>query len=170
VFEALNRMEKIKNLILLLGAPNDEQGNLSVMALNRNECAYNFYCHNEGTAILCTGGIGEHFNRTEKPHGAYAKAYLTERGVAERDLLSCVLSTNTYEDFMLSKEIIKQISPDLFIVITSDFHMKRARLLQEKLIGYPNVIFIAAKSTVSSEEFDLLSLHEQKAIQRILES
>jgi hypothetical protein len=71
---------------------------------------------------------------------------------------------------MLSKESIRQISPDLFIVITSDFHMKRARLLQEKLIHYPNVIFLAAKSTISSEEFDMLSLHGQKAIQRILES
>jgi uncharacterized SAM-binding protein YcdF (DUF218 family) len=163
-------MEKIKNLILLLGAPNDELGQLSVMALNRNECAYNFYCHNEGTAILCTGGMGEHFNRTEKPHAAYAQAYLMERGVAEGDLFPCVLSTNTYEDFMLSKEIIKEISPDLFIVITSDFHMERAKLLQYKLIDYPNVLFIAAKSTVSHEELNLLSLHEQQAIRRILES
>ena len=161
-------MEKIKNLILLLGAPNDEQGNLSVMALDRNECAFNFYCHNEGTTILCTGGMGEHFNRTEKPHGAYAQAYLMERGVAEKDLLPCVLSTNTDEDFMLSKEIIKKISPDLFIVITSDFHMKRAKLLQEKLIDYPNVLFIAAKSTVSPDELNLLLRHEQQAIRRIL--
>jgi len=163
-------MKKIKNLLLLLGSPNDDQGNLSVMALNRNECAYNFYCHNEGTAILCTGGIGEHFNRTEKPHAAYAKAYLRERGVAEVDFLPFILSTNTYEDFMLSKKVIDQISPDLLVVMTSDFHMRRARLLQEKLIDYPNVIFIAAKSTVSSEEFDLLSLHEQNAIQRIIDN
>ena len=163
-------MGKIKNLIILLGAPNDEQGNLSVMALNRNECAYNFYFHNEGTAIVCTGGIGGHFNRTEKPHGAYAKAYLMERGVAERDLLPCVLSTNTYEDFTLSKGIVEQVCPDLLIVITSDFHMERARLLQKKIVDYPNVIYIAAKSTVSSDEFEALSLHEQNAIQRIMDN
>jgi uncharacterized SAM-binding protein YcdF (DUF218 family) len=71
---------------------------------------------------------------------------------------------------MLSKEIIKEISPDLFIVITSDFHMERAKLLQYKLIDYPNVLFIAAKSTVSHKELNLLSLHEQQAIRRILES
>ena len=57
----------MKYIILLLGAPNDEQGRLSQMAQDRIDCAYNLYANNEHMTFLCTGGYGQHFNTTIGP-------------------------------------------------------------------------------------------------------
>ena len=48
----------MKQIVLTLGAPNDEQGNLSPMAVDRLECTLGLYLHNDGVKILCTGGFG----------------------------------------------------------------------------------------------------------------
>lgn len=47
----------MKQIVLTLGAPNDEQGNLSPMAVDRLECTLGLYLHNDDVKILCTGGI-----------------------------------------------------------------------------------------------------------------
>lgn len=49
----------MKQIVLTLGAPNDEQGNLSPMAVDRLECTLGLYLHNDDVKILCTGGFGE---------------------------------------------------------------------------------------------------------------
>ena len=110
----------MKYIILLLGAPNDEQGRLSQIAQDRIDCAYNLYANNEHMTFLCTGGYGQHFNTANQPHAYYAKQALLKRGVKEKDFLPFILSTNTYEDFKISKEIIEKELPDMLIVITSD--------------------------------------------------
>ena len=71
----------MKYIILLLGAPNDEQGRLSQMAQDRIDCAYNLYANNEHMTFLCTGGYGQHFNTTNRPHAYYAKQALIKKGV-----------------------------------------------------------------------------------------
>lgn len=58
----------MKRIILLLGAPNDDFGNLSKIALDRADCAFGIYSNNESIQLLCTGGCGKHFNTTNKPH------------------------------------------------------------------------------------------------------
>lgn len=47
----------MKQIVLTLGAPNDEQGNLSPMAVDRLECTLGLYLHNDGVKILCTGDL-----------------------------------------------------------------------------------------------------------------
>lgn len=95
----------MKQIVLTLGAPNDEQGNLSSMAVDRLECTLGLYLHNDGVKILCTGGFGESFNTTNHPHAYYSKRFLIERGVRESDFLEFALTTNTVEDFRMSKPI-----------------------------------------------------------------
>lgn len=89
----------MKQIVLTLGAPNDEQGNLSPMAVDRLECTLGLYLHNNDVKILCTGGFGESFNTTNHPHAYYSKRFLIERGVKESDFLEFALTTNTVEDF-----------------------------------------------------------------------
>ncbi|MBC9795717.1 YdcF family protein [Sinomicrobium weinanense] len=157
----------MKNLILLLGAPNDEKGNLSPIAIDRSKCAYNLYVNNNNMSFLCTGGFGEHFNKTNKPHAHYAKEFLIRMGVKENEFLPFVLSENTYEDFTKSKKMIEEIAPDVLFIVSSDFHMERVRLIHDKILGYPNVIFLAAGSTLSSEELLPLREHEKNAVRRL---
>lgn len=157
----------MKCIILLLGSPNDDKGNLSQIAKDRINCAHSVYKSNISIKILCTGGFGEHFNTTDVPHAQYAKEALVKMGVCENDFLTFVLSSNTYEDFEKAKTIIEQELPDLLIVVTSDFHMERVKLLQKRILNYPKVIFIPAKSNLSESELLPLINHEKSAIERL---
>lgn len=154
----------MKSIILLLGSPNDEKGQLSQIALNRIECAYNLYANNEQMRIICTGGFGQHFNTTNQPHAFYTKQTLIEMGVNKEAFLPFILSANTYEDFEKSKELIEKELPEILFIVTSDFHTERARILHNRIINYPQTIFIPAKSSLSEGELSTLIAHEQRAI------
>lgn len=160
----------MKKIILLLGSPNDENGVLSQIARDRIDCAYNLYTQNDTIQILCTGGFGEHFNVTDKPHAHYAKQELIRKGVNEKDILPFALSSNTYDDFIKAKPIIEKQNPGLLIIVTSDFHVARAKLLYERTLNYPNVFFIPAKSSLSDKELQPLIKHEETSIKKLHQS
>ncbi|MDU1892548.1 MAG: YdcF family protein [Dysgonomonas sp.] len=157
----------MKKIVLILGAPNDDQGVLSNIALDRLNCAYEFYKCNDNVKLLCTGGFGKHFNTTDKPHVSYAMSFLINKGIPEDSLLEPVLSSNTVDDFRLAKERILSYYPSILIIITSDFHIERVRILQKVIINFPDVIFISAKSTLPEEELYFLIKHEEKAIREL---
>lgn len=153
------------NMILCtLGAPNDDDGNLSPIAKDRLNCTYALYSANPTAAIICTGGFGEHFNRTPHPHSYYAKRFLVKKGIPANAFLESPLSANTVEDFTFSKPIISDTSPDLLVLITSDFHMPRARFLFEKIIRYPKTLFVPVQSTLKKSEMKALRAHEERAL------
>lgn len=157
----------MKKLVLILGAPNDDKGNLSRIALDRLNCAFDFYRCNDEVTILCTGGFGKHFNTTDKPHASYAISYLINKGIPEIDFLDPVLSSNTVDDFRLVKDPILSYDPSLLVVITSDFHMQRVKLLQKIIIDFAAVIFVPAKSSLPEDELVFLIEHEEKAIEEL---
>lgn len=159
----------MKKIILLLGSPNDSQGNLSRTAVDRNECAYSIYTRNDDVKILCTGGYGEHFNTTGLPHAQYAKDYLSAKGVEEEDFMTFILSSNTYEDLEMAKPVIEEHNPELLIVITSDFHMERVRILFKRLVDYPRTLFVPATTTLDDEQLLPLILHEEHAVKKLKE-
>ena len=136
--------------ILLLGASNDANGELSQMAIDRLECAYSIYANNSDISFLCTGGFGEHFNTTQMPHAEYLRQRLLQKGVKNEDFLPHIISSNTYEDIHKLKEVINCMPIDLLIVVTSDFHVERVRMLYEMFIRHENVIFIPATSALSN--------------------
>lgn len=157
----------MNHIILVLGAPNDESGNLSQIALDRLECAYSLYTNNEHTRILCTGGFGEHFNKSIQPHAYHAKRFLISKGVREADFLEFASSSNTVEDFRKSKSIIEKESPAILLIVTSDFHMERVKILHDLILNYPAVVFIPAKSSLMEIELIPLINHEKKAIKQL---
>lgn len=157
----------MNTILLLLGSPNNERGELSQIAIERINCAYNIYKSNNNIKLLCTGGFGEHFNKTSFPHAHYAQNALIEKGVLQNDFLPFVLSSNTYEDFEMAKPTIENNAPDLLIVVTSDFHMERAILLHKKLIDYPRTIFLPAKSSLCKSLLLPLIKHEKNAIKQL---
>ncbi|WP_343560614.1 YdcF family protein [Sphingobacterium sp.] len=156
-------------MILVLGAPNDAQGNLAQIAQDRLNCACNLYLRNPGFKIVCTGGFGAHFNTTDQPHYFYAHKFLIEKGVPKHALGDGILSANTVEDFKLSRALIMEQNPQILIVVTSDFHMQRAQLLYQRYIDYPKVVFVPAPSSLSKEELVPLIAHESAAVKRLRE-
>lgn len=157
----------MKTIILVLGSPNDDLGNLSEIALDRLNCVIDLYDKDKEIKILCTGGFGKQFNRTNIPHATYAHSYLISKGVNKKDFLPDVHSSNTVDDFRMAKEVITKEEPEMLIIVTSDFHIKRAKLLHNLLMNYPFTIFVSAKSSLSQKELEPLILHEKKAIQAL---
>ncbi|PSL43840.1 DUF218 domain-containing protein [Chitinophaga niastensis] len=158
---------KVKGLILSLGAPNDLSGNLSLMAQERLNAVLNIYQYNTALQIACTGGIGKHFNETAHPHYYYSHLYLQKHGVPVSALATPVNSTNTIEDFTLSRELIYALSPAVLIIVTSDFHVERVKIIHGKFVNYPNTIFWGATTAVTDDVLHQLKQHEKKAIERL---
>ncbi len=156
-------------LLIILGAPNDHLGNLSQIAKDRLTCANDFYSANNDFKIICTGGFGQHFNTTDKPHFAYAQAFLMEKGIPAAAFLNGAPSANTIEDFQMTQIAVQELQPAIVALITSDFHIPRARILYHKIINYPQVVFIPASSTLPEEELTPLLEHEAQALKRLEE-
>ena len=120
--------------------------------------------------ILCTGGQGDHFNITDKPHTYYAQNFLSLKGINPDRFLPGIPSKNTIEDFTLSKNTIEEINPDLLIIITSEFHMERVQLISETLIPSLNKFFVSVASSLMDSELKPLIEHEKIAVNFLKEN
>ena len=156
-----------KLAIIVLGSPNDSEGHLSTIAIERCQRALTEYAQNPDAKILPTGGWGEHFNTTNKPHGHYLRQYLTTHGVPEGDILECAESANTIQDAQLARPIVERHGITDLIVVTSDFHIPRAQFLFRR--EFPNVrlTFSASKTNLREAEIIKRTQHERQALARL---
>ncbi len=157
-----------KEILIILGSPNSPEGILSNISKSRLDyCLENYI---DGKQILCTGGWGDHFNTSDKPHAEYSKAYLIKNGVLENAFLDFALSSNTVDDAVKIKPIIQNIKNSSLTIITSDYHVDRVRLIFEEILNGYEMSFIGAKSNLDKEALTLLENHEKKAIQSIIDN
>lgn len=162
--------EMKKTAIIVLGSPNDSEGNLSSMGIERCQQALAEYALYPDAKILPTGGWGEHFNTTDKPHGYYVRQYLVAHGVPEDRILECAESSNTVEDAQLAKPIIERHGITDLIVVTSDFHIPRAQFLFQREFPKIRLVFSAAKTNLPEDDLARRKQHEEKALARLKEN
>ncbi|HET9914514.1 MAG TPA: YdcF family protein, partial [Anaerolineales bacterium] len=117
---------------MILGSPNSADGKLYSVARGRCELALGEYAKHPGWRILLTGGYGAHFNTTGRPHAAYLRDYLVERGVPAEAIVEFAESATTLEDASLSKPIVLKYGAPQILVVTSDYHIDRARYVFER--------------------------------------
>jgi hypothetical protein len=173
----------LQGLIVVLGSPNAEDGELYSVARQRCEQALAEYARRRALAksaqrhrwkFLLTGGYGEHFNTTDKPHAAYLMRYLVERGVPHDAFVEFAESGNTLEDASLAKPIVQRYEVFEIVVVTSDFHLDRARVIFEREFSDTNVriTFSVCKTDEQTYEFDLEAQkqHERKSLARLRKS
>jgi uncharacterized SAM-binding protein YcdF (DUF218 family) len=124
--------------------------------------------------FLLTGGHGAHFNTTEQPHAAYVKRHLVSRGVPAQEILDFVESTNTLQDASLSKPIVLKYGIPEIVVITSDYHIDRARYVFQREFAGTGVRleFLASQTDEKACEFNLAAQkkHEQQALAKLRET
>ena len=161
----------LNGLIVVLGSPNTEDGEMYSVARERCQVALDEYASRPGWKILLTGGYGAHFNTTHQPHAAYLKRYLTARGVPQHDIVEFAESSNTIEDASLSKPIVRGYEVRRILVITSDYHQDRARYVFEKEFADTDVRieFSIAQTdeTVCELDLEALKQHEEAALERL---
>jgi uncharacterized SAM-binding protein YcdF (DUF218 family) len=158
--------ENVPGIIVLLGSPNSDQGELYSVARDRCERAILEYHRHPGWKILPTGGFGAHFNATDKPHAYYLTEYLVAHGIPEEDILEFAASRNTIEDATLSYPIVKGHGVDRAIVVTSDYHGDRAGYVFGREYGDITLTFALCLTDEATCELDLRALkaHEKRAL------
>ncbi len=162
---------RLGGLIVVLGSPNSEEGELYSVARERCRLALDEYAGRAGWKLLLTGGYGAHFNTTGQPHAAYLKDYLTARGIPEGDVVEFAESRNTLQDASLSKPIALKYGVAHILVVTSDYHAARARYVFAKEFADTDVeiAFSIAQTDEAACELDLdaLKRHEGEALERL---
>ena len=162
---------EIEGAILILGSPNTIDGRLYDVAIGRCEQALVEYKSHPNYKFLLTGGYGDHFNKSKFPHAWYLAQYLIQSGVAEKDILEYVKSTNSIEDATLSKLSILKYNINRIIIVTSDYHLNRAKYIFDKVFKRENVeiSFSIKKTDTNNSELDISKLieHEKFAINKI---
>lgn len=155
----------MKGIIIILGSPNDDRGNLSETAIGRLMQGFVEFKRHKGNKILCTGGFGQHFNTSDKPHAFYAIQHLIREGVPESDILEIAESQNTVEDAILSKPIIEKHGFRSLIVVSSDFHMERVKYIFNCVFKSYDLAFSSAKTSFSKGRYQVLRAHEEKELE-----
>lgn len=125
-----------RRILVVLGGTNARNGRLSSMCVRRLRKALEIYlARPDGTMLLLTGGVGAHFNVTARPHWTYARAWLQRHGVPTERLLPGVPSRHTPDDAQLGARALARFPTAAVVLITSDFHLPRARFLFRHHLG-----------------------------------
>ena len=109
---------------------------------------------------------GAHFNTTSTPHSQYIKRYLISKRIPEAHFLPIVESRFTFEDATLSQRIIKGYGITSVILITSDFHLARAKFVFSGVFPTISFRYIAAMTPFSDEQLLELEKHELVVMER----
>ena len=157
-------------IILVLGSPNADDGTLSKMALSRLDECLKLY-RSSNFKIVLTGGFGAHFNVADKAHAVYLQEYLIGIGVKNEDILAIVESANSVQDATLSKWIIYKFQPEQILIVTSDYHYLRAKLIFETVYApFEAIDFCLAPSAEVDETIlSRLVAHEKTTLQDLID-
>ncbi|MGW9684581.1 YdcF family protein [Flagellimonas sp. 2504JD1-5] len=159
----------MKKILIVLGSPNSETGELSAISKSRLDCCLDLF--KKKSLVLCTGGWGPHFNTAEHPHAYYAKKYLLQKGLPESAFLDFALSENTVDDAVKAKAILAKIKEEVSLtIITSGYHLERVRLIFNEILDGFALTFMGVPCTLDKEDYDTLLAHEKKAISVILKN
>lgn len=164
---------EISSLIIVLGSPNDIQGNLSIIAEGRINLAYKIWndLSYKNCKFLLTGGFGDHFNKTEKPHAYYSKLRLIKLGVPESKFVEFAESVNTVDDALKSLPIVKKYNVKYLFVISSDFHIARVRFIFDRVFKDKEIQYFGAPylDSVDMNERNILLDHEYRELTSLKE-
>ena len=119
-------------LYVLGGGLKQDQPNAALA--RRLDAAVEYYEKNPDAIVVVTGGQGPNEWITE---GLAMERYLIERGIPAEQIVREEKSTSTYENFVYSKELLKeQFEGDYTVAfISTDYHIYRAERLA-KIAGY----------------------------------
>ena len=136
-------MNSCSTICAILGAGNDEDGNIDSDSVQRCDLALEMLASNKQTQLILCGGFGDHFNTTDKHHHKYLKKYIESKlNNIEAPILGYVDSYNTIDDLQGINALLKPLISNnniKLVIITNDYHVLRASILAKKIITSENV-------------------------------
>ena len=115
------------DVVIVLGAGLNGS-ELSLTLEQRLETALTFLKNNRTIPVLLTGGQGP---GEDLPEAEAMSNYLTSNGITGDRIILESHSTSTEENFAFSREVLVEqgVKHEKILVITSDFHMFRSKLI-----------------------------------------
>lgn len=140
IYEGHHKDNKSTDYLMVLGA--GLRGDKVSRSLKyRLDTAIEFNEKNPNVKIIVSGGQGSGEDITE---ALAMKNYLVSNGVDEDLIIEEDKSTSTYENFLFTKNLLKEEFGEgdyILTVVTNNFHMYRAKYLGKqvgfKCLGYP---------------------------------
>lgn len=113
---------------IILGSPASKDGTCTRVQKSRMDRAIELYTENKVSTIIISGGCV----CNAYSEAGVMKAYALSKNVKESDIILEEQARNTYENLVYSKEICKQYHLHKIIVVTSNFHVRRASFFVHK--------------------------------------
>jgi hypothetical protein len=159
----------MNNLIIILGSPNKDDGELLPMALGRLQKGYDIFQEKNSSGdewlVTTTGGHGDHFNKAEQPHVYYAIIHLLNLGLPFDNLTAPSISCDTVDDAVKSQPTIERYQPEEIIVVTSDFHVERVKYIFESLYPDYNITVVGDEYLPTCDEATKQKLLEHERVE-----
>ncbi len=158
-FPSINHLPPKINGVVIAGGIIDpilthKRGDLALgSAVERLTKASEIILKYKEAKILFSGGSGMIFNQTHK-EGHYVSSLLKQLGVPLRRIIVENKARNTYENAKYTFEKIKPKKDEIWILITSAFHMPRAIGAFRK-VGWDVIAYPVDFSTPPSFEWNL---------------
>ncbi|WP_067798816.1 YdcF family protein [Actinomadura formosensis] len=156
---------RIPAVVVVLAAPNDDRGGLSVMAKDRTRTAVDVARRTSGARIVLTGGFGRQFNTTREPHWKHCLRWLEPQGVLLSDILACLETRHTYDDLLFLRELRDYHDFADAYLITSAYHADRVRYIAKLVLPECRVVAVQ-HSELPAERQKTFSDHESEALAR----
>lgn len=155
-------------LLIVLGSTNDRWGHISPIGLGRLSKGLELIEALPHLKLLLTGGFSKGEKISEYPYAHYARQFMLSKGVTADRILALALSRDTIEDAKLALAVIKDQPFDEYIIVTSDFHMDRAKYIFEKVFYGRALSFVAAQYECDTPELQTLTEHEASEFDLLL--
>ncbi len=153
-------------VIVVLGSPNFPDGTLGPIALDRIKGCLSIFDPTKHK-ILCTGGFGAHFNTSPVAHANYLKDFLIQKGVPSTAFLPLAFSSNTVEDAVMSKFILKEVEYKNLLILTSEYHLARVKFIFTEILKDFNLSFNAVIHHSMDDLLEPLIQHEKLAMEQL---
>jgi len=153
----------------ILGAGNDDAGNIDSDAIQRCDLAIEMLVSNKQTQLILCGGFGDHFNIADQQHYKYLKQYIGSKlSDFEESILGYVDSYNTIDDIQGINALLQPLTTNKIklVIITNDYHVLRASILAKKTITSENVT-VQFLSVSSLKAITMLSSRLEHEVSRI---
>lgn len=137
--------DKRFDAIVVLGAGITARGNLSRIAKSRIDKAIELYKSGFAPRLIVTG----------KNEAAAMKRYAAKKGVLAANVLKESKALDTIGNaFFTRKAFLLPNSWQSIVVVTSIFHINRAKLIFKKVLGKPyRMLFVPSKRVLSDKAF-----------------
>lgn len=122
-----NSLSNNFEVIIVLGGGVANECTLTASMESRMTTAIDLYHQRKTAKLLVTGGAKDYSGNCVEAEAM--KRFALLKNVDTKDIIKESLSLNTYQNAQYSFEIMKERGFDRAVVVTSDFHIKRANII-----------------------------------------